>query len=216
MGGGSLYGVGDVVLHTHDMPRLRNSGDAGQLPRTSSLVTSVAGLAPRVPSHHLGSSDDLDGVPSAHQVHPTSSESQALPLPTLGMSAATFRSTTTTTTNSASQILGPLSTASTPRYGGHSSGSAGEFFSAGSSSGDRTKSLQSSTAAVDIVYMKNVLLKFLEAHATSKIAERDALLPAVAALLQASPAEFQAFKKVLANTNPATTQLWSVLGMGGR
>lgn len=206
VGGGSLYGVGDVVLHIHDMPGLRNSGDLSQLPRTSSLVTSPAGLAQRVPRQHFGNSEHLDGAA-------TSSESQALPLSTSGLSAASHRPTIITTTNSASQIP-CFSTASTPRHGGHSSGSAGDFST--SSSGDRTKSIQSSTPAVDIVYMKNVLLKFLEAHATCKIAERDALLPAVAALLQASPAEFQAFKKVLANTNPASTQLWSVLGMGGR
>jgi hypothetical protein len=37
---------------------------------------------------------------------------------------------------------------------------------------------------VDIVYLKNVLLKFMEAAMTGKVQEREVLLPAVAALLQ--------------------------------
>ncbi len=38
--------------------------------------------------------------------------------------------------------------------------------------------------AVDLVYLRNVLLKFLEAHAAGRSQERDLLLPAVATLLQ--------------------------------
>jgi len=37
---------------------------------------------------------------------------------------------------------------------------------------------------VDILYLKNVVLKFMEAVTAGKVAERDALLPAVATLLQ--------------------------------
>jgi hypothetical protein len=66
---------------------------------------------------------------------------------------------------------------------------------------------------VDWVYLKNVLLKFLEAVVAGKTAERDALLPAIAALVQATPVEFQTMKKVLANTAPAGSQMLSVLGI---
>jgi hypothetical protein len=37
---------------------------------------------------------------------------------------------------------------------------------------------------VDVVYLKNVVLKFMEAALAGRVAERDALLPAVATLLQ--------------------------------
>jgi hypothetical protein len=36
----------------------------------------------------------------------------------------------------------------------------------------------------DIVYLRNVVLKFMEAALAGRVAERDALLPAVATLLQ--------------------------------
>ena len=52
---------------------------------------------------------------------------------------------------------------------------------------------------VDIVYLKNVLLKFMEAAVTGKVAERDVLLPAVAALLQVGGGEV-----VLSQASPVT------------
>ena len=64
---------------------------------------------------------------------------------------------------------------------------------------------------VDIVYLKNVLLKFMEAAMTGKVAEREVLLPAVAALLQASPAEFQVLKRLVVNTAPSSVQMLSAL-----
>jgi hypothetical protein len=67
-------------------------------------------------------------------------------------------------------------------------------------------------AGVDLVYLRNVVLKFLEAVMAGKTAERDALLPAVAAVLQATPAEFAAMRKVLAATAPPATQVLSALG----
>lgn len=67
-------------------------------------------------------------------------------------------------------------------------------------------------AGVDLVYLRNVVLKFLEAVMAGKTTERDALLPAVAAVLQATPAEFAAMRKVLAATAPPATQVLSVLG----
>jgi hypothetical protein len=57
-----------------------------------------------------------------------------------------------------------------------------------------------------------VVLKFLETTAAGKAAERDALLPAVATLLQATPAEFTAMQRVLANTAPPGAQVLSTLG----
>jgi hypothetical protein len=62
------------------------------------------------------------------------------------------------------------------------------------------------------VYLRNVVLKFLEASLAGKAAERDALLPAVAAVLQATPAEYAAMRKVLAATAPPATQVLSTLG----
>lgn len=65
----------------------------------------------------------------------------------------------------------------------------------------------------DIVYLKNVLLKFLEAHASNRIQERDVLLPAVATLLQATPQEFKVLRKLMVNTAPPSMQmLGTVLG----
>jgi hypothetical protein len=40
---------------------------------------------------------------------------------------------------------------------------------------------------VDIVYLKNVILKFIEAAVREDAAQRDALLPAIATLVQATP-----------------------------
>jgi hypothetical protein len=67
---------------------------------------------------------------------------------------------------------------------------------------------------VDLVYLRNVLLKFLEAVVAGRVGERDALLPAIATLVGASPAEYATMRKVLANTAPASTQVWSMLGLG--
>ena len=67
---------------------------------------------------------------------------------------------------------------------------------------------------IDIVYLKNVLLKFMEAAVTGKVAERDVLLPAVAAILQASPAEFAILKKMFVNTTtPPAMQMLSAFGI---
>jgi hypothetical protein len=83
----------------------------------------------------------------------------------------------------------------------HSSGSLG-----GAAGRDKVQ-------GVDLQYLRNVLLKFLEAVVAGRAVERDALLPAIAALVQASPAEFHVMKRVLANTAPATTQVLSALGI---
>jgi hypothetical protein len=67
---------------------------------------------------------------------------------------------------------------------------------------------------VDIVYLKNVLFKFMEAAVTGKVAERDVLLPAVAAILQASPAEFGLLKRLFMNTTtPPAMQVLSAFGI---
>lgn len=68
-----------------------------------------------------------------------------------------------------------------------------------------------SVPPVDLVYLKNVVLKFLEAVVAGRTAERDALLPAVAAVVGASPAEFAAMRRVLVNTAPASTQVLNTL-----
>eukprot|EP00198_Chlamydomonas_reinhardtii_P013003 XP_001702340.1 predicted protein [Chlamydomonas reinhardtii] len=60
-----------------------------------------------------------------------------------------------------------------------------------------------SQTPTDMVYLKNLLLKFLEAHLLSKTTERDALLPAVGTLLQ----------KILKATQPPSRQMLSVFGL---
>ena len=50
---------------------------------------------------------------------------------------------------------------------------------------------------IDHLYMKNVFFKFIEATVRNRVEERDALFPAVATLLEASPQEYKALKGVL-------------------
>ena len=50
---------------------------------------------------------------------------------------------------------------------------------------------------IDRLYMKNVFFKFIEATVRNRVEERDALFPAVATLLEASPQEYKALKGVL-------------------
>lgn len=73
---------------------------------------------------------------------------------------------------------GPGLGASLPSVGSsqHANGTAGGP-GGGAAAGARSE-------AVDLVYLRNVLLKFLEAHAAGRSQERDLLLPAVATLLQ--------------------------------
>mmetsp|Transcript_8068 Transcript_8068/g.23119 ORF Transcript_8068/g.23119 Transcript_8068/m.23119 type:complete len:891 (+) Transcript_8068:228-2900(+) len=49
---------------------------------------------------------------------------------------------------------------------------------------------------VDIVYLKNVVLKFVEASVRQDAVQRDALIPAIATLVQATPQEFRALQQV--------------------
>lgn len=51
--------------------------------------------------------------------------------------------------------------------------------------------------STDIIYLKNVLLKFINAFMNSRYQECEVLLPAVAAILQANPAEFHVLKESL-------------------
>lgn len=62
-------------------------------------------------------------------------------------------------------------------------------------------------AEVDVVYMKNVLLKFITAQAAGKTSETEALLPAVATLLRATPNEFRALRSVV-----GASTWWPALG----
>ncbi|GMH38047.1 hypothetical protein BSKO_05931 [Bryopsis sp. KO-2023] len=67
---------------------------------------------------------------------------------------------------------------------------------------------------IDTLYLKNVLFKFIEVTAQGKTKERDALLPAVATVLEASPQEFKALKAALgmasADSKPSilSMQFW--------
>eukprot|EP00884_Botryococcus_braunii_P010591 jgi/Botrbrau1/19533/Bobra.0035s0028.1 len=51
---------------------------------------------------------------------------------------------------------------------------------------------------VDIVYFKNVMLKFLEANSSGRTDQCDILLPAVATLLKADPEEYRRIKRSIA------------------
>lgn len=66
---------------------------------------------------------------------------------------------------------------------------------------------------VDMLYLKNVLLKFLRAYVDSRYQECEVLLPAVAAVLRASPAEFKALKDALARNT--STIAWISHQIGG-
>ena len=51
--------------------------------------------------------------------------------------------------------------------------------------------------ATDLLYLKNVLLKFLDAQLAGRTNECEVLLPAVATLLRASPQEFKLLREGL-------------------
>lgn len=55
--------------------------------------------------------------------------------------------------------------------------------------------MRESLDATDLLYLKNVLLKFLDAHLEGRSTECEVLLPAVATLLRASPAEFKVLRE---------------------
>lgn len=61
---------------------------------------------------------------------------------------------------------------------------------------------------VDMVYLKNVLIKFLQAVAASKQQERDALLPVIGTLLGTSPQEFLQLKSAVA-AGPVVSSYWA-------
>lgn len=67
-----------------------------------------------------------------------------------------------------------------------------------------------------MIYLKNVVLKFLDAFVNSRVAEVEALLPAVATVLRASPREFRELKQhVEAQTGwgASSNALLSALGI---
>lgn len=58
---------------------------------------------------------------------------------------------------------------------------------AANSNGKASEDKRPELKGVDIVYLKNVVLKFVEATVRNDIMQRDALLPAIATLVQATP-----------------------------
>ncbi|KAL3131337.1 hypothetical protein ABBQ38_000625 [Trebouxia sp. C0009 RCD-2024] len=88
--------------------------------------------------------------------------------------------------------LGP----NTPKRGGGSLRGAGAFdddSGTPAASGSHREHMD----GVDIVYLKNVLLKFVDAHAHGRTQECSTLLPAIAALLRATPLEYRILKDTL-------------------
>lgn len=61
----------------------------------------------------------------------------------------------------------------------------------------RENGARENMGGVDIVYLKNVLLKFVDAHAHGRTQECSALLPAIAALVRATPLEYRILKDTL-------------------
>ena len=86
-----------------------------------------------------------------------------------------------------------------PMLGFEDSRGGGTFHDAPSMS---DVSQRNGLSAIDTLYLKNVLFKFIEAMAQNKTNERDLLLPAISMLLGASSEEFSKLKKAL---NPDTT-----------
>lgn len=71
---------------------------------------------------------------------------------------------------------------------------------------DETKRVE--VSGIDTLYLKNVVFKFIEATANGRAKERDALLPVVSTVLQASPQEFRALKLAVDSaTNGQQTKL---------
>lgn len=80
-----------------------------------------------------------------------------------------------------------------------------------SNTGERDGSL----TETDIIYLKNVLLKFVAAQFDGRYQECEVLLPAVAAVLRASPAEFKSLKESLARSSSTLGWLLASNGGGG-
>lgn len=66
------------------------------------------------------------------------------------------------------------------------------------------------SSSVDSMYGKNVILKFAEASLSGKTSERDAMVPALAAVLRATPAESQHLMALVRNRG-----LWGALKLHG-
>ena len=89
--------------------------------------------------------------------------------------------------------LGP----NTPKRGGGSLGGTGPLEDDSASAPFANGSYREHMDGVDIVYLKNVLLKFVDAHAHGRTQECSTLLPAIAALLRATPLEYRILKDTL-------------------
>ena len=91
-------------------------------------------------------------------------------------------------------------------YGSNGNGAGGN---GSSGSGPSRPELK----GVDIVYLKNVVLKFIEASVRQDQVQRDALLPAIATLVQATPQEFKALLNTAAGSVEEQQSSWySILG----
>lgn len=90
-----------------------------------------------------------------------------------------------------------------PNLGFEDSRGGGTFHDAASMS---DVSCRNGLSAIDTLYLKNVLFKFIEAMAKNKISERDMLLPAVSTLLGASSEEFAKLKKTLTDEMPGSAK----------
>lgn len=63
-----------------------------------------------------------------------------------------------------------------------------------------------------VMYLKNVVLKFLEAAIMGKLAERDSLIPAVARVVHATPADLRRIDLALRRAKEAQASIFSAFG----
>lgn len=67
-------------------------------------------------------------------------------------------------------------------------------------------SCRNGLSAIDTLYLKNVLFKFLEAVHKDKKMERDMLLPAISTILGASPEEFGKLRQTISSESTSTSR----------
>ncbi|KAL6748519.1 hypothetical protein V8C86DRAFT_2875417 [Haematococcus lacustris] len=193
VGGGSLYGVNDSSQQQQLTP--------SQPPKAA---------PPHAPGTTRGGSDSHTHNPTAHGLDPSQQAAASC-------SRAQSGGGGVSSTNPGPQLEGGAAAAPQPHP------STGPLANVNGAAGGGTARRGAPCAGpgggggvvldgVELVYLRNLVMKFLEACLAGKVAERDALLPAVATLLQASPAEFQVLRKVVVNTTPPSVQVLSALG----
>lgn len=170
-----------------------------QLEAAQQQAAAAASTAPALPPHRSNSIFEASGIhltrTDAGLIHSSRTVSNA-------------SSAHGVETHSRSRSLRTASNASESRWQEQNGGGSLHGVGDGAVASGKARETLS---GVDVVYLRNVVFKFLEAVVAGKAAERDALLPAIAAVLQASPAEYSAMCKVLAASALPSSQVKSML-----